>query len=243
MGFQIPKVKKTGLSAALEEHELQVAEQEKQNALTKPVSEYANPKDVEFRIRVVFDDSSSMFGEKIKDARDGTVEMMKNCALNNVAVAIHPMNSISMNLSHLTTNLPALSVLIQKLKATASTPLFETLKRAQSLMPKATRYIIFSDGEPDNILEKETCILQAIEEKTPFDTVLITHGSASHPFREGSSAYILLKELADRTGGIFMVFDRNKVNMKTGFKYLAPTQRLLLADPNFREALQEGRIK
>ena len=121
--------------------------------------------------------------------------------------------------------------------------MFSTLKKAQSLKPSATRYIVFSDGAPDFIDEKnfmDTCIETAIQDKTPVDTVLITTGHTE--YFEQSREYTILKNLAEKTGGFFLVFDRNKVDFKHAFGYLAPPQRLALASESFRSDLQSGKV-
>lgn len=224
---------------------------EQQNALIKTSKEgqtkqeikFKSPEEAKERIRIIFDDSISMSDPKIKDARDGCIEFMRNCVVNETACAIHLLNAHFhkdlVDLTNLTTNLPALSILIQKIEAHGSTPLFETIDKAQSLKPKATRYVVFSDGAPNSESDKEKVIVQAIEEKTPIDTVLITEYSVSEDHRE----YRLLKELADRTGGYFLVFDRNKVDFKSAFKYLAPTLRGRLSDVKVRLALMAGELK
>ena len=177
-----------------------------------------------------------MQGQKIKDARSGCVEFLRNCALNQVSCAIHPMNKEALDLD---TNLPELAALAEHIKGTGSTPMYETLNKAQESEPKATRYIVFSDGQADWSSLRETCISIAIEEKTPVDTVYITEYVDSE-YKD--CAYTELKDLADKTGGIFLVFDRNKVNFSTAFKYLTPGYRHLLASESFRQNLQEGKV-
>jgi len=236
---------------SLLEQEKQKQEIEKQNALMKTSKEgqtklevkFKSPEEAKERIRIIFDDSGSMSGQKIKDARDGCIEFMRNCVVNETACAIHLMNpqyqSGLVDISNLTTNLPALSILIQKIEAPGGTPLFETTRKAQASKPSATRYVVFSDGCPDNEDDKEQVISKAIEEKTPIDTVLIS----SYEVTEIDRAYQILKELADRTGGYFLVFDRNKVDFKSAFKYLAPTLRGRLSDGKVRLALIAGELK
>lgn len=198
---------------------------------------YIVPAVAKHRIRVVFDDSGSMNGQKLLDAKIGSEEFLRACTLNQTAVAIHPMTG---DVLPLTADLPALAASIHGInKLAGSTPMFAALARAQAAEPKATRYILFSDGLPtDN--GKDECIDTAVLEGTPIDTVLIWEGGEGV---EQSDEYALLKEIADKTGGIFLVFDRTKVNFQTAFKYLAPTMRLALADGNFRADLQNGLVK
>lgn len=254
-GFK-PKI--GGLQALLKEEERKKSEalvaQKQANSLNQePAFEYAPPAQATERIRIIFDDSGSMGGQKILDAHEGCVEFMRNCVVNQTAVAIHPMNygrknpwsennsgNSQTDLTQLTTNLPALSVLIKDVRATGGTPLFETLEEAIKSEPKATRFIIFSDGEPNHSIDEDKQISKLVATETKCDTVLISdYGtSADHP------AYKLMKEIADKTGGIFLVFDRTKVNFRQAFKYLAPTLRLqLAASTEMQKALQEGKLR
>lgn len=254
-GFK-PKLGLMGLSALLKQEEKAMAEkkaEEARLAKKEPAFEYAPPAQAQDKIRIIFDDSGSMSGQKIIDARDGCVEFMRNCIVNQTAVAVHPMNyghnqrletgsvhSGQTNLTNLTTNLPAMSILVKDIEATGGTPLFETLSEAMQAEPKANRYIIFSDGEPNNFYQKDKLINELIKQEIKCDTVLIT----DYATNENSAPYRLLKEIADRTGGLFLVFDRNKVNFKTAFKYLAPVLRLqLAASTSMQKALQEGKLK
>jgi len=239
---------KLGNSIGTSLAEQQRSQNKKEDALqtTEPKKEapkFDDPSKANERIRIIFDDSGSMGGEKIKDARDGCIEFLRNCKINETAVAVHVMNPKMhdglIDLSGITTNLPALSILIQKITAVGRTPMYETVKTAQSATPKATRFIVFSDGSPNSTEEKENVIAKAKENETPIDTVLIT----SYACEAGDSAYDLLKELADRTGGYFLVFDRNKVDFKSAFKYLAPSLRGKLSDGKVRLALMAGELK
>ena len=236
--------KKVGLAALLEAQKNKLATQTPSgptantNALT---IQYISASDAPEKIRIIFDDSGSMSGKKIQDAIMGCEEFMRNCVPNSTAVAVHPMNYDQTNMANLSTDLPALATLVQGIFVSGSTPMFRTLKDAQSLEPRATRYIVFSDGAPDFVDEKnfmDTCIETAIQDKTPIDTVLITTGDIDPNCRE----YQILKNLAEKTGGFFLVFDRNKVDFKHAFGYLAPVQRLALASESFREELQSGKV-
>lgn len=238
-------MKNTGLSAALAEAEAKKRAEAALIKVEKPKSiesheretngfvEPDNPA-VKDRIRIIFDDSGSMeAGAKIKDAQDGCIEFMRNCEVNKAAVAVHPMNKEQITLD---TNLPKLAALIPMIDATGSTPMFETLEAAQSLEPKASHYIIFTDGQPNELFGKEKCIKTAIEQKTPIDTVLIGF--------KGSREAELMEEIAKRTGGIFLVFERGKVNFRDAFKYLSPGLRLQLTSGLIsKEAVESGKIK
>jgi len=260
---------KTGLSALVAK-EKERLEEEAKLALAKRTEDkkneqWAPPEAMLERLRVIFDDSGSMgstqAGTKLDDAKEGTVELLKNCIPNQTSVAVHPMEYRFTDLTKLTTNLPALSVLVRGIPSGGGTPLFETLKHAQLAEPKATRYIVFSDGSPDHYDEtsyKEDTIKRAIEEKTPVDTVLIWQAYAPAHYTEqekkaqeeystnvmkASKEYKLLQELAERTSGYFLVFDRNKMDFKQGLKYLAPKLRLALMNEQVRKDLEAGKLK
>jgi Mg-chelatase subunit ChlD len=221
---------------------------------------YAKAEDVESRIRVVVDNSGSMNGGKIEDAKKGIIEFLRNCRLNQDAVAIHLLNAgskeeylgsdeesaalttLSPNIfnSTLLTDLALLAsnVDTKHIYPTGGTPLFETIINALKAKPKLTRMVAFSDGDPDfgdRNREKEAIEL-AVSISVPIDTVFF--GQA------GSTGAGTMKRVADATGGIFLVFDPAKgVNFASAFKYLAPGKRLMLADKSFAEKLQRGEVK
>jgi len=204
--------------------------------LGNPEYGYIVPAVAKDRIRIVFDNSGSMSGQKLQDAQIGCEEFLRACTLNHTAVGVHPMTGTGLEL---TADLPSLAAAVHGIKIAGNTPMFRTLTQAQHAEPKATRIIVFSDGAPTDS-GKEESINTAIQAKTPIDTVLIWEGGAGV---ESSSEYALLKEIADRTGGIFLVFDRTKVNFQDAFKYFSPNLRLALSDGNFRADLQNGKIR
>ena len=199
-----------------------------------------SPSDCSERIRVVFDDSGSMSGASIREAKEGCVEFLRNCIPGQTAVAIHLMNPkdqryldpLIMN-AELSSDLIKIASSIAAIEAPGGTPLFPTILRALRATPCATRLIAFSDGSPDTQEEKERAISLANKLKIPIDTVFIDGGYSN------SAASALMKEIADRTGGYFLDLQRGS-SFKNAFKYLAPINRLRLSDGNFR-ALLEGR--
>lgn len=226
------------------------ARAKKPDALAKVTTrEYIKPEDAASRIRLVFDNSGSMMGWKIKNAKEGTVEFLRTCTLDQDAVAVHlldnPSNSedeISLNIinSVLMTDLAQLAsdVDTDSITAFASTPLFNTIDRALRAKPQLTRMIAFSDGEPDwddrNL--EPTVLKTAKEVGIPIDTVYI--GST------GTTGQATMKRIAEATGGIALVFDPAKgVNFAESLKYLAPKKRLLLMDAKFKADLEAGRVR
>lgn len=202
-----------------------------------------NPKDATHKIGIVFDDSASMGGTKISDAHAGTEEFLRSCNPSDTAITVHPMNSESRYGGHdshkvipLTSQMYAAAMSIKTFGAVGGTPLFLTLKEMLQAQP-LTRAIVFSDGEPnyDDELLMDSTINIAVEMKVPVDTVFIGHQNDTH-------AIEIMKTIAERTGGYFLIFDPNKSNFRTAFKYLSPGYRAMLADKSFVEKLQEGKV-
>lgn len=180
-----------------------------------------NPTELEHRIGIVFDDSGSMYGTKIRDARAGVEEFLRSCEKDKTAVCIYPMNAAPIRLNN---NLPALAILASKIEATGGTPLLLSLYKMLS-DNNLTRAIVFSDGQPNDFdikLDK----LKGI----PVDTVYIGHTD--------EYAERFMKELAEKTGGIYLKFDPSKSNFRTAFKYLSPGLRYMLTDKSFVSKLQ-----
>ncbi len=218
------------------------------------------PEEATERIRIVFDNSSSMNDHvggdynksRISEARKGIVEYLRNCQLNRDAVAIHFLNNYAsyryedapnrllplLEKSQLTTDLLLLASAIDSpnIAAIGGTPLFEVTEQALAATPEATRLIIFSDGEPNNELKKEFCINEALRKKVPIDTVFIGN--------KDDIGAALLQEIAERTHGIYIVIDSTKgADFSTAFKYLAPTMRFMLVDDTFKARLERGEVK
>lgn len=243
-GFKLTP-KKTPMQIALEQAEAarrasalairqkSVEEQREARAATRGI--YILPEDAKDKIKIIFDDSGSMKGQKILDAHAGCVEFLRYCQINQVAVGIYPMNKDAIPVE---TNLPEVAALIPHIEATGYTPLYATLYKAMKEEVKATRYIIFSDGSPTDNDDDFRCITKAIEESTTIDTVWIKeeeYGNHRADYRvndEERKEYRILKHIADATGGVFLIFDRNKVNFATAFKYLTPGMRAMLMAGN-----------
>jgi Mg-chelatase subunit ChlD len=248
-----PELKKSKFQLELEaslklEKEKEAQALTRRQELKKNQPTYLAVEDVPEHIRIIFDDSSSMYGQSIEDAKAGTIEFMRYCQLNQVAVEINFLNEHSNYTIPLSTNLPSVANEVKKVYSRGNTPLIQVwdkiLKSDSLNKSKKNRIIMFTDGEANYYSpeQKEFCIQACIEEKITCDTVYITNSPINKEFP--APAYELLKEIADRTGGIFLVFDRNKVNFSTAFKYLTPGKRLLLVgDVTMQRALEEGSLK
>lgn len=184
-----------------------------------------NPESLEHRIGIVFDDSGSMTHDKLSDAHAGVEEFLRSCAKDTTAIAMYPMNAEPLVL---TDNLPAVAVYTKGIRATGGTPLLQTLQEMQKAN-NLTRCIVFSDGSPDNPRFEEF----RLKEGLPVDTVYIA--SATY---ENVQAETFMKNLAERTGGIYLKFEQGKANFRTAFKYLSPGLRYMLADKSFKDKLE-----
>lgn len=213
------------------------------------IQKWISPAEAKERIRIIFDDSGSM-SSQIQNAKDGVVEFFRNCIPNQTAVAVHMLCASNEKLQTMNSNLiEAASVLKDAKVGLGGTPLFSTFRQAANSLPGATRFVLFTDGEPDREApcdwqhpyegaewyreEADKLIAQAKELKTPVDTVFF--GRASH-----ENAIRLMKYIADGTGGFFLHFDPAKVNFRTAFKYLAPVNRLMLTSESVRREIESG---
>ncbi len=228
--------------------------------------EFIPPSEATNKLRIVFDNSGSMNKliqdkQAVEHAKEGVVEFLRSCTLNKDAVAIHLLNNVPVYKhrglydpedeamgtnsipqcilnSNLLSNLVSLASAIMdtSIGATGGTPLFETIRNAQNTTPSATRYVAFSDGEPNNNKFEADVIAAARAKETPIDTVFF--GSADSPGAK------VMKSLAEKTGGIFLIFDPAKgVSFKDAFKYLSPAKRLMLMNAEFKAKLERGEIK
>lgn len=202
-----------------------------------------DPNKATHRIGILFDDSASMGGTKISDAHAGTEEFLRSCNPKDTAVAVHPMNvegryygSDGHRKIPLTNKMYAACVSIKTFRAIGSTPLFSSLQDMITT-ENLTRGIVFSDGEPNSDDERlmDSVLTIAVEKGISVDTVFI--GS-----KNDTKAVEIMKTIAERTGGIFMVFEPGKANFRTAFKYLSPGYRAMLADKSFVAKLEEGKV-
>lgn len=224
---------------------------------TSAIMRYIAPAECTDRIRIVFDDSGSMSGQ-ITDAKKGVVEFLRNCIPNQTAVAVHFMCTHTWSTA-LRSDLPVLGADIEEVELRlGGTPMFNTAKAALLASPALTRMVLFTDGSPTDELQPEAGeeaamtdywgsdptkdswtrsadIIIKIANCIPIDTVFF--GPAVEYTQRQRD---LLRYLSDKTGGFFMVFDPQKVNFRTAFKYLAPVNRLQLTSGSFRASLERG---
>lgn len=235
MAFQIKS--QVGLAAKLAAHKSAstVAEgQELQAPAPKaqPITYLAvNDPAIKDRIGIVFDDSVSMSGSKLREAKDGVIEFLKSCIPNQTAVALYPMGGSKFKLE---TNLIYLAGKVLEIELSGSTPLVVTANRLLSENTTLTRGVVFSDGQPNNPYT-ESLVATCKERKVPLDTVYISGSYVNEV------AVAFMRKLAEDTGGTFIHL-KPGVSMRNTFKYLAPCYRALLTDKSFVENLQNGKV-
>lgn len=200
------------------------------SAITNNTTPTLPPAQMPDRIGIVMDDSGSMAGKAIKDAHEGIEEFLRNCKPTTTAVCVYPMNEQPL---HLCTTLPQLAQLVKNISATGGTPLLETLHKMIT-NEQLTRAIVFSDGYP-NTTNMDEEVKLCTEKRIPVDTVFIGE--------EDSYAITFMKELATRTGGVFLHFIPGKSSFATAFKYLTPGFRALLMDEETRKKVERGELK
>ena len=196
------------------------------------------------RIALVFDDSSSMSGQAVEDAKLATDEFIKSCNMRTTALAIKPLNQIK---CPLTTNYPLLGMEVSTFRAAGSTPTWDNLQSIITDIAEEsiTRVVLFSDGEPTDgsserypgyggQLNPATIIANYVEKKVPIDTVFIG--------AEGTKGFTCMKNIAEDTGGIFIHF-KDSSSLRKGLKYLAPGLRGMLMNAEVKERLQKGELK
>jgi Mg-chelatase subunit ChlD len=191
------------------------------------------------KLGIVFDDSGSMSGQPIKDAHSAIRNFSASCNPHDTSLAIYPLNAESKDL---TCNYDLLNIYVSTINATGGTPLYKTTEEA--LENKHTRLIIFSDGDPTDGNHfnfdddgpsctdyHELVIKTALAKETPLDTVFIGE--------EHQKGYKILKDLAERTGGIFVHF-KDAASLSRSLKYLSPGLRGMLMNPDIKAKLERG---
>lgn len=230
------KPKKWGVGAAREQ--------------ARKILEELDPKTMPTKLAIVFDDSGSMAERnekgdksKIEDAKSGIRNFSAQCNPRDTALAVYPLN---VEAKPLTCNFDLLNLLVASINATGGTPLYSKTTEMLQSPDGYTRGILFSDGEPtddsryyssddseENIgkSHKDIMIDLAISKKIPLDTVFIG--------TESSSGYRLMKEIADRTGGIFIHF-KDSASLSANLKYLAPALRGILMNADLKAKIERG---
>jgi len=185
-----------------------------------------NPQDRPNRYAIGFDDSGSMQGEAIKNAKLGVSNFLTSCQPKETSVSIFTFDG---KVVSLTCDYNAINVVVSGLSASASTPFFHTVNKMVNY--EVTRAIVFSDGAPDyndpgNWQEKT--INTAREKKIPVDCVYIGIGDNEY-----------MKDLSEKTGGIYMRFEDAKT-LSRQLKYLSPAYIGMLMNAELKAKVERG---
>lgn len=194
----------------------------KRMASSNTVQDYTNFAN---KIALVFDDSGSMSGQDIIDAREAVNGYVSALNIADSAVAIYPLNKAKQPL----TNIPGLIfAYVMGIEATGGTPIYAKL--GEILLDNTCNHaIIFSDGAPTDD-DYNRSIEKFKARGIKIDTVYIGGGES-----------IVLKGIAEATGGVYLHFTDASI-FKTGLKYLAPKFRAMLTSGDFKERLEKGQI-
>jgi len=203
-----------------------------------------NPLTCENRLGLEFDDSGSMSGQPLEDAKNAVRNFTTSCRPQDTSIAVYPMNQES---KPLTNDYDLINLYVGGLQIKGNTPLYTCLSRM--LDDPITRGVIFSDGSPtdtrpaynwnqpqltgdtpQNTLKQDT-IAKAKQKEIPLDCIFI--GQAE------STGYNEMKWIADQTGGIFIHFQDSK-SLSSGLKYLSPGLRGMLVNAEIKAKIERG---
>lgn len=219
-----------------------------QREQAKKILEELDPKTMPTKLAILFDDSGSMGAmnekgdkTKIEDAKAGIRNFTGQCNPRDTALAVYPLNVDS---KPLTCNFDLLNLLVASVGPTGGTPLYGKTMELLNSPDNYTRAILFSDGEPtdggyhfneeseESTQDiKEDMIKLALAKKCPLDCVFIG--------LETEKGYRLMKEIADRTGGIFIHF-KDSASLSANLKYLAPALRGILMNSELKAKIERG---
>jgi Mg-chelatase subunit ChlD len=198
-----------------------------------------NPLTCENRLGLEFDDSGSMSGQPLQDAKDAVRNFLHSCKQLDTSVAVYPMNQES---KPLTIDYDLINLYVGGLEIRGNTPLYTCLSKM--LDDPITRGVIFSDGSTTDSRNpyssqlqltgntiKEDTIAKAKQKEIPLDCIFI--GFANSP------GYNEMKWIAEQTGGVFIHFQDSK-SLTSGLKYLSPGLRGMLMNPAIKAKIERG---
>lgn len=238
---EMPKPTKFGMAA-------------KREAAQKKLAEI-NPTECPNRLGIIFDESGSMSGQPLDDAKNAVKNFTASCNQFDTSIAIYPLGAkdkIEL-IKHLTVDYDLLNLYVSSLSLNdIGTPLYQVMMIAMDA--PLTRLVIFSDGDPtDNYtsnyswsdsnpekkverLWKEKWLdkfneMKKREVSMPHDTIFIG--------QDTDKGYKEMKWIAEQTGGIFIHF-KDSLSLSSNLKYLAPALRGMLMNPEIKEKIQRG---
>ena len=200
------------------------------------------------RIALNLDCSGSMKGQPIQNLREATTSFIDSCDFTNTTVGIVTFGMLTEISEPLTNDPYLLKQVTNSLTADGGTPMGEALQHTLSTY-SITRCVLMSDGSPTDLYYNS---IQDWEEEDDY-----THPIADNPLliindnnqeysglvvqnyvnadipidcvhcSDGDNGVEFMKEVARRTGGIFMKFTDGDA-FREAFKFLAPKYRALL---------------
>lgn len=239
---KLPSFKK-GIAATREQSERQMKD--------------LDPKTVPNRLGLIFDDSGSMGGDKMNDAKSAIKNFTLSCNPLDTSIAVYPLN---MKPQTLTINFDLLNIYVMGLEATGGTPLYTKLLDLLDKEP-ITRVVVFSDGSPTDCKligtseaydskpkeYAENVVKLYNTKELHVDTIYLGEEFGYRLYTDTdkdqtrASGFVEMQELARRTGGIFIHFKDSSILSKN-LKYLAPKFRALLMNSELKEKIQKGRV-
>lgn len=202
-----------------------------------------NPKELPNRLGLIFDDSGSMSGKPLEDAKLAVQNFTNNCNKMETSLCLYPMNGPARSL---TIDYTSLNVLVMGIndRDLGGTPLYTVLKKLLD-NEDITRGVIFSDGSPTDShydwqgssidqptsTVKDMSIHDAKQKGIPIDTIYIG--------MKGLPGYKEMEWIAEQTGGIFIHFEDSK-SLSNNLKYLSPALRPLLMNAELKAKIQKG---
>lgn len=214
----LPSIMKPIRSTGLASKRKQIEEQMKS----------VDPLTCENRLGLIFDDSGSMSGEKLSNAKTAVQSFTDNCNRLDTSIALYPMNGTKrpLTIDYLALNLMVMGIRDQDL---GGTPLWFTLKDLCDL--DITRGVIFSDGSPTDDSYADRGIQAPIDKKLPIDTVFLG--------RKEDRGYKVMQDIAEKTGGIFIHFEDGS-SLAKNLKYLSPNLRPMLMNAELKAKIEKG---
>ncbi len=209
-----------------------------------------NPLECPHRLGLIFDDSGSMTGEPLKNAKTAVQNFTNSCNPLETSIALYPMNGIKRSL---TIDYTSLNILVMGIddRNLGGTPLYNALDQLL-IHEDITRGVIFSDGSPTDsnyhntagqedlncrtLTMKEFTIQRAKTKQIPVDTIYIGDGGTPDNRPDG---YKEMQWIAEQTGGLFIHFS-DSASLNKSLKYLSPALRPLLANAELKAKIEKG---